>query len=151
MDGQVVSGDHVAALRERSQVYPSSAPLQEQVDHSTASFADEMIVLAGLGIESGSLLVEDERADLALLDETVKVAIHGGEADPRQLPVDPSVDLIGKRVGVIALKSREHLLELTRFTLAGAPPHRLPRILAIGRIDRTSVDAGLPNENFYVK
>jgi len=45
--------------------------LQEQIDHSTASLADEMIVLAGLGIESGTLFVQEEGADLPLLDETV--------------------------------------------------------------------------------
>jgi hypothetical protein len=151
MDRQVVRRDNVAALRERSQVYPSSAPLEEQVDDSAASLADEMIVLAGLGIESGSLFVQDDGADLALLDETVKVAIHRGETDPGQLLMNPSVDLMGERVGVIALKSREHLLQLACFTLAGGPPHRLPRILAIGRIDRTSVDAGLSNEEFHVK
>ena len=62
--------DDVALLREGAQVWPSSS-LQEQIDHSTASLADEMIVLAGLGIESGTLFVQEEGADLPLLDETV--------------------------------------------------------------------------------
>jgi hypothetical protein len=39
-------------------------------------------------------------------------------------------------VRVIALEGFEHLLELTRCTLAGGPSHRLPRILAIARIER---------------
>jgi hypothetical protein len=110
-----------------------------------------MIVLAGLGIESGSLFVQEDGADLALLDETVKVAIHGAETDPRQFLVHPLVDLTGERVGVIALESFEHLLQLTCCTFARGPPHRLPRILARGRIDRTSVDVGLSNEKFSVK
>jgi hypothetical protein len=98
---------------------------QEQVDHSTASLADEMIVLAGLGIESGPLSVQQEGADLPLVDETVKVAIHGGETDPRQLFANPLIDLMGKRVGVITLESVEHLLQLARRTFAGGPPHGL--------------------------
>jgi hypothetical protein len=95
-----------------------------------------MIVFAGFGIESGSLFVHEEGADLALLDEIVKVAIDGGETDPRQLLANPSVDLMRERVGVIALESGEHLLQLTCFALADSPPHRLPRILAIGRSER---------------
>jgi hypothetical protein len=65
-----VRRDDVALLREGAQVWPSSSS-QEEVDHSTASLADEMIVLAGLGIESGTLFVQEEGADLPLLDETV--------------------------------------------------------------------------------
>ena len=83
MDRQGVRRDDVALLREGAQVELSISS-QEQVDHSTASRADEMIVLAGLGIESGSLFVQEKGTDLALLHETVKVAIHGGETDPRQ-------------------------------------------------------------------
>src|SRR5262244_339613 len=98
-----------------------------------------MIVLAGFGIESGSLFVHEEGADLALLDEIVKVAINRGETDPRQLLVNPSVDLMGERVGVVALDSCEHLLQLTCFAFAGGPPHRLPRILAMGRSERQCV------------
>src|SRR5262249_28391426 len=150
MDHQVVRRDDVALPREGAQVYLSSSS-QEQVNYSTASLADEMIVLPGLGIESSSLFVQQEGTDLTLLDETVKVAIHGGETDPRQLLVNPSVDLMGKRMRVIALESGEHLLQLTCRTFASGPSHRLPRILAIGRIDRASVDAGLSNEGFAVK
>jgi hypothetical protein len=97
-----------------------------------------MIVLAGLGIESGSLSVQEESADPALLNETVQVAINGGETDPRQPFVNPPVDLMGERMGVIALESFEHLLELTCCTFAGRSPHRLPlpRIRAIGRNER---------------
>ena len=113
-----------------------SSSSQEQVNYSTASLADEMIVLPGLWIESSSLVVQQEGADLTLLDETVKIAVHGGETDPRQLLVNPSVDLMRERVGVIALESCEHLLQLTCFALADGPPHRLPRILAIGRSER---------------
>jgi hypothetical protein len=109
MDRQGVRRDDVALLREGTQIDRSSLA-QEQVDHSTASLADEMIVLAGLGIESGSLSVQKEGADLTLVDETVKVAINGGETDPRQLFVNPLVDLMGERVSVIALESFEHLL-----------------------------------------
>jgi len=137
MDRQIVRPDDKALPCEGAQIDLSSAS-QEQVDHSTASLADEMIVLARLGIESGSLVVQKEGVDPTLLDETVKVAIDGGQANPRQLLVNPRVDLLGERVCVIALESREHLLQLTRFTLADGPPHRLPRILALGRIDRTS-------------
>jgi len=82
MDRQVVRRDDVVLLREGTQVHLSSWS-QEQVDHATASLADEMIVLAGLGIESGSLFVQEEGADLAFLDETVKIAINSGETDPR--------------------------------------------------------------------
>ena len=128
-----------------------SSSSQEQVNYSTASLADEMIVLPGLWIESSSLVVQQEGADLTLLDETVKIAVHGGETDPRQLLVNPSVDLMGVRMGVIALESGEHLLQLTCRTFASGPSHRLPRILALGRIDRTPVDAGLPNEGCSVK
>src|SRR3989441_226310 len=124
MDRQGVRRDDVALLREGTQVDRSSLA-QEQVDHSTASLADEMIVLAGLGIESGSLCVQKEGADLTLVDETVKVAINGGETDPRQLFVNPLVDLMGERVSVIALESFEHLLQLACRTFAGGPPHRL--------------------------
>jgi hypothetical protein len=122
-----VRRDDVTRLREGTQVDLSS-PSQEQVDHSTASLADEMIVRAGFGIESGALFVQEEGADLPLLDETTKVAINGGETDPRQLSVHPLVDLMGERVGVIALESCEHLLQLTCCTFAGRSPHRLPRI-----------------------
>ena len=137
MDRQGVRCDDVALLREGAQVELSISS-QEQVDHSTASLADEMIVLAGLGIESGSLPVQEKGADLALLDETVKVAINGGETDPRQPPVNPPVDLMGKRVGVIALEGFEYLLQLTCCTFAGRSSHRLPRILA-SSTERTSV------------
>jgi len=143
-----VRRDDVALLRERSQVYPSSPP-QEQVDHSTASLADEMIMLAGLGVVSGCLLIQEERVDFALLDETVKVAIHRGEADSRQLFVAPPIDLVGERMGVIALESSEHLFQLACSTFAGGPPHRLPRILAIGRIDVGG--CGLSNPESAVK
>src|SRR4249920_3220232 len=138
MDCQVVRRDDVALLREGAQVELSSSS-QEQVDHSAASLADEMIVLAGLGIEAGSLFVQEEGADLPLLDEAVKVAVHGGETDPRQPLVHPPVDLMGKRVAVIALKGFEHLLQLTCCTFAGRSLHRLPRILCY-RAERASVD-----------
>ena len=118
--------DDVALLREGTQVYRSSSS-EEQIDHPTASLADEMIVLAGLGIESGSLFVQEEGADLTLLNEIVKVAINGGETDPRQPFVNPPVNLMGERVGVIALEGFEHLLQLTCPTFTGDPPHRLPR------------------------
>ena len=124
MDRQVVRRDDVALLREGTQVELSSSS-QEQVDHTTASLADEMIVLAGLGIESGSLFVQEEGADPTLLNETMKVAINGGETDPRQLFVNPLVDLMGERVGVIALESFEHLLQLACRTFAGGRPHHL--------------------------
>ena len=124
MDRQCVRRDDVALLREGTQIDRSSFA-QEQVHHSTASLADEMIVRAGLGIESGSLCVQKEGADLTLVDETVKVAINGGETDPRQLFVNPLVDLMGERVSVIALESFEHLLQLACRTFAGSPPHRL--------------------------
>jgi hypothetical protein len=124
MDRQGVRRDDVALLREGTQIDRSSLA-QEQVDHSTASLADEMIVLAGLGIESGSLCVQKEGTDLTLVDETVKVAINGGETDPRQFFVNPLVDLMGERVSVIALESFEHLLQLACRTFAGGPPHRL--------------------------
>src|SRR5712691_4350396 len=84
-----------------------------------------MIVLAGLGIESGSLFAQEEGADLTPIDETVEVAINGGETDPRQFFVNPLVDLMGERVSVIALESFEHLLQLACRTFAGGPPHRL--------------------------
>ena len=134
MDSHVVRRDEVALPRERTHVYLSSSS-QEKVVHSPASLADEMIVLAGHWIESGALLVQEESADLPLLDETVKVAIDGGETDPRQLPVNSPVDLVCKRMRVIALESGEHLLQLTCRTFTGGPSHHLPRILAIGRID----------------
>ena len=116
--------DDVALLREGTQIDRSNLA-QEQVDHSTASLADEMIVLAGLGIESGSLCVQKEGADLTLVDETVKVAINGGETGPRQLFVNPLVDLMGERVSVIALESFEHLRQLACRTFAGGLPHLL--------------------------
>ena len=62
--------DDVALLREGTQVEVSSSS-QEEVDDSTASLTDEMIVPAGLRIEPGSLFVQEESADLPLLDETV--------------------------------------------------------------------------------
>jgi len=124
MERQGVRRDDVALLREETQIDRSSLA-QEQVDHSTASLADEMIVLAGLGIESGSLFVQQEGADLTLGDETVKVAINGRETDPRQFFVNPLVDLMGERASVIALESFEHLLQPACRTFAGGPPHRL--------------------------
>jgi len=104
-----VRRDDVALLREGTQVDLSS-PSEEQVDHSTASLADEMIVRAGLGIESRSLFVQEEGADLTLLDETMQVAVNGGETYSRQFSVHPLVDLVGERMRVIALESCEHLL-----------------------------------------
>jgi hypothetical protein len=124
MDRQVVRRDDVALLREGTQVELTSSP-EEQVDHSTASLADEMIVLAGLGIESGSLFVQEEGADLTLLNETMKVAINSGETDPRQPLVNPPVDLMCERVGVIALEGIKHLRQLTCCTFTGRSPHRL--------------------------
>jgi len=124
MDRQVMRRDDVALLREGTQVELSSSS-QEQVDHATASLADEMIVLAGLGIESGSLFVQEEGADLTLLNETMKVAINSGETDPRQPLVNPAVDLMCERVGVIALKGIKHLRQLTCCTFTGRSPHRL--------------------------
>src|SRR4029434_5537534 len=47
-----VTQDDVALLREGAQIDRSSLA-QDQVDHSTASVADEMIVLAGLRSHSG--------------------------------------------------------------------------------------------------
>lgn len=137
MDRQGVRRDDVALLREGTQI-DRSRLAQEQVDHSTASLADEMIVLAGLGIESGSLCVQKEGADLTLVDETVKVAINGGETDPRQFFVNPLVDLMGERVSVIALESFEHLLQLPCRTCTGGPPHRLTSTSWLpGGLDRT--------------
>jgi hypothetical protein len=124
MDRQGVRRDDVALLREGTQIDWSSLA-QEQVDHSTTSLADEMIVLAGLGIEAGSLRVQKEGADLTLVDETVKIAIHSGETDPRQFLVNPLVDLMGERVRMIALESFEHLLQLACRTFAGGSSHRL--------------------------
>jgi hypothetical protein len=137
MDRQGVRRDDVALLREGTQIDRSSLA-QKHVDHSTASLADEMIVLAGLGIESGSLCVQKEGADLTLGDETVEVAINGGETDPRQFFVNALVDLMGERVGVIVLESFEHLLQLACRTFAGGPPHRLTsRFWLPGGSDRT--------------
>jgi hypothetical protein len=130
MDRQVVCGDDVALLREGTEIDPLGSP-QEQVDHSTAPRADEMIVRAGHGIESRSLFVEQERADLPLGDETVEVAIHRGEADAGQLSVNPPIDLVGEGMRVIVLERLEHLFQLTCRTFADGPPHRLPRILAV--------------------
>jgi hypothetical protein len=137
-----VRRDDVALLREGTQVeVPSSS--QEEVDHSTASLTDEMIVPAGLRIEPGSLVIQEEGADLPLLDETVEVAINGGETDPRQLSVNPLIDLVGERVRVIALESCEHLLQLTCRTFASRSPHCLPLLRTQGyRTERTSVAAG---------
>ena len=140
--------DDVALLREGTQIDRSSLA-QEQVDHSTASLADEMIVLAGLGIESGSLCVQKEGADLTLVDETVKVAINGGETDPRQFFVNPLVDLMGERVSVIALESFEHLLQLACRTFTGGPPHRLTsKSWLRGRSDRTVSGWGYQIDGF---
>jgi hypothetical protein len=137
MDRQGVRRDDVALLRERTQIDRSSLT-QEQIDHSTASLADEMIMLAGLGIESGSLVIQKEGADLALVDEAVKVAIDGGETDPRQFLANPLVDLMGERVSVIALESFEHLLQLARRTSASGSPHRLTSTSRQpGGLDRT--------------
>jgi hypothetical protein len=148
MDRQGVRRDDVALLREGTQIDRSSLA-QEQVDHSTASLADEMIVLAGLGIESGSLCVQKEGADLTLVDETVKVAINGGETDPRQLSVNPLVDLMGERVSVIALESFEHLLQLACRTFAGSPPHRLTsKSWLPGGSDRTVSGRGYQIDGF---
>jgi hypothetical protein len=137
MDRHGVRRDDVALLREGTQIDRSSLA-EEQIDHSTASLADEMIVLAGLGIESGSLCVQKEGADLTLVDETVKVSIHGGETDPRQFFVNPLVDLMGERVSVIALESFEHLLQLACRTSTSGPPHRLTsKSWLPGGLDRT--------------
>jgi len=122
MDRQGVHRDDVALLREGTQIYWSRSS-EEQIDHPTASLADEMIVRTGLGIESGSLFVQADGADLTFVDEAVKVAIDRAETDSRQLFVNPPVDLMGERVGVIALESSEHLLQLTCRTFAGGPPH----------------------------
>src|SRR5262245_27017767 len=100
-----------------------------------------MIVPAGLGIEPGSLFVQEEGANLPLLDETVQVAINRGETDPRQRSVNPLVDLLGERVGVIALESCEHLLQLACCSFAGRSSHYLPSSLGY-RTDRTSMAAG---------
>jgi hypothetical protein len=124
MDRQGVRRDNVALPGERTQIDRSRWP-KEQVDHSTASLADEMIVRPGLGIESGSLCVQEEGADLPVVDETVKAAVHGGQTDPRQFFVNPLVDLMGKRVSVVALERLEHLFQLARRTFTGGPPHRL--------------------------
>src|SRR6266852_2890688 len=110
-----------------------------------------MIVLAGLGVEPGCLSIQEERADFALFDETVKVAIDRGEADSRQLLVHPPVDLMSKRVAVIALESFEYLCQLTCSTLAGGPSHRLPRILAIGRIGSNVSGCGISSRQPPVK
>lgn len=148
MDRQGVRRDDVALLGEGTQIDRSSLA-QEQVDHSTASLADEMIVLAGLGIESDSLCVQKEGADLTLVDETVKVAINGGETDPRQLFVNPLVDLMGERVSVIALESFEHLLQLACRTFAGSPPHRLTSKSQLpGGSDRTVSGRGYQIDGF---
>jgi hypothetical protein len=124
MDRQGVRRDDIPLLCEGTQI-DRSGFAQEQVDHSTTSVADEMIVPTGLGIESGSLLVHEEGPDPTLVDEAVKVAINGGETDPRQSFVNPLVDLMGDRVRVIPLESFEHLLQLARRTFTGGPPHRL--------------------------
>src|SRR5215813_2801046 len=109
-----------------------------------------MIVLAGLGIEPGPLFVQEEGTDLPLLDETVQVAINGGQTDPRQLSVNPSVDLMGEWVRVIALESGEHLLQLTCCTFSGPSPHCLPS--SPGVSDGANVDGcGLPNGGSAVK
>ena len=108
-----------------------------------------MIVLAGLGIESDSLCVQKEGADLTLVDETVKVAINGGETDPRQLFVNPLVDLMGERVSVIALESFEHLLQLACRTFAGGTPHRLTsKSWLPGGSDRTVSARGYQIDGF---
>ena len=148
MDRQGVRRDDVALLREGTQIDRSSLA-QKQVDHSTASLADEMIVLAGLGIESSSLCVQKEGADLTLVDETVEVAVNGGETDPRQFFVNPLVDLMGERVSVIALESFEHLRQLACRTFAGGPPHCLTsRSWLPGGSDRTLNRRGYQIDGF---
>jgi hypothetical protein len=107
-----------------------------------------MIVLAGLRIEPGSLSVQEEGADLPLLDETVQIAINGGKTDPRQLSMNPLVDLMGERVGMIALESCEHLLQLTRCPFAGRPLHRH---LDFYRTERNVSGSGVPSRGSAVK
>ena len=148
MDRQGVRRDDVALLREGAQIERSSLA-QEQLDHSTASLADEMIVLAGLGIESGSLCAQKEGADLTRVDETVKVAINGGETDPRQYFVNPLVGLMGERMSVIAPESFEPLLQLACRTFAGGPPHRLTsKSWLPGGSDRTVSGNGYQIDGF---
>lgn len=68
-----------------------------------------MIVIAGLGVVSDYPFVEEDGANRAVLDEAVKVAIHRGEANSRQLLAHPPVDLIGIGMGGVSLESFEHL------------------------------------------
>ena len=66
--------------------------------------------------------------------------------------MNPPVDLTGERMGVIALESFEHLLQLTCRTFAGGPPHCLTSNLGY-RADwiEPSVNAGLSDRLFPVK
>jgi len=52
--------------------------------------------------------------------------------------MNPLIDLVGERVGMIALQGFEHLLQLTRGPFAGRPSHRH---LDFYRTERTLVVA----------
>jgi len=86
-----------------------------------------MIVIADLGVVSDYPFAQEDAANLAVLDEAVKVAIHRSKANSRQLLAHPPVDLIGTGMGRVALESLEHLFQLTCRTLTGGPSHNMLR------------------------
>jgi hypothetical protein len=93
-----------------------------------------MIVIAGLGVVSDYPFVQEDGANLAFLDEAVKVAIHRGKADSRQLLAHPPVDLIDIGMRGVTLERLEHLFQLTCRTFADSSPHNVLRIRATGWI-----------------
>src|SRR5437867_3330322 len=79
-----------------------------------APLADEMVVIADLWVVTGDPLAKQDGADLSILDQSLKVAIDGGETDPRELFAHPPVDLISEGMGRVTLESLIHCFQLTR-------------------------------------
>src|SRR5215510_7669853 len=57
------------------------------------------------GIVTSYLFIKQEHADLALFDESLQIPIDRPEADTRQCPAHPLIDLISVGMGMIALQS----------------------------------------------
>ena len=85
---------------------------QFQVDDRTASLADEMVVRAGIGVETIEGAAEIDLLDQPLFHQDVEISVNRTHAEVREIPLQPFVDPVRRGVSPGTLHKLENSLSL---------------------------------------